>query len=44
MLLMVVERITGRIWHSINRFAESNNNSIKDYIRIKNRPILNIGM
>ena len=44
MLLMVKKGIRGAICHAIHRYAKANNKYMKDYDKIKNHPILSIGM
>ena len=44
MLLMAEKGIRGGICHFIYRYAKGNNKYIKDYDKIKNRHIFNIGM
>ena len=41
-LLMVEERITGGICHSIHRYAKANNKYMKTMIKIKNLHTFNI--
>ena len=41
---MVEKGIEGGICHVIHQYAKANNKYIKDYDKIKNRHILNIGM
>ena len=43
-LSMVEKSITGRICHSIYRYAKTNNKYMKVYHKIKNPHIINIGM
>ena len=44
MLLMVERGIKGGICHSIYRYANANNKYMKNYDKIKNQHIFNIGM
>ena len=44
MLLMVEKGIRRRICHSIYGHLKANNKYVKDYVKIKNRHIFNIGM
>ena len=44
MLLMVEKGITGGICHFIYKYAKDNNKYMKDYDKIINRYIFNIGM
>ena len=44
MLLMIERGIKGGICHSIYRYANANNKYMKNYDKIKNRQIFNIGM
>ena len=44
MLLMAEKDIRGGICHSIYRYAKANNKYMKNYVKIKNRHIFNIGM
>ena len=44
MLLAVEKGIRGGICHSIYRYAKANNKHMKDYDKIKNHNIFNIGM
>ena len=41
---MVEKRIRGGICHAIHGYAKANSNYMKDYDKIKNNSILNIGM
>ena len=41
---MVEKGIRRGICHTIHRYANANNKYLKDYDKIKNRPILNVGM
>ena len=41
---MVQKGVRGRICHSIYRYAKANNKYMKDYDKIKNRHIINIGI
>ena len=41
---MVEKSITGRICHSIYRYAKTNNKYMKVYHKIKNPHVINIGM
>ena len=41
---MVEKGIRGEICNTIHRYAKANNKYMKDYDKIKNRHILNIGM
>ena len=44
MFLMVEKGIRRVICHSIYRYAKANNKYMKDYDKIKNRHIINIGI
>ena len=44
MLLMVEKGIRGEICRSIYQYSKANNKYMKDYDKIKNRYIFNIGM
>ena len=44
MLLMLVKGIRGGMCHSIYRYAKVNSKYMKDYDKIKDHHILNIGM
>ena len=41
---MFKKYIRGGICHAFSRYAKANNKYVKDYDKIKNRHILNIGM
>ena len=43
-LLMVEKGIRGGICHAIHQYAKANNKYMKDYEKIKNHHILNIGI
>ena len=44
MLLIVEKGIRGVICHSVYRYAKANNKYMKNYEKIKNRHMFNIGM
>ena len=44
MLLIIEKHIRGEICHSTHGYAKANNKRMKDYDKIKNHHILNIGM
>ena len=44
MLLMVENGIRGSICHSIYQYAKANNKYMKNYDKIKNPHVFNIGM